>query len=242
MILRDRMLYAGIRTSRRFAALSWFQRDFFYGLISVADDYGRFEADAEVLRTVLYGLSLGKVTERDVQGALLRFAAADIGLVKLYTVSGRGYGKVLNFRQTLQKRRGLYPDEEGGAPPEPELWPAFSLPEGKKEGKSPPPPAEAGGRNASLLVEPERAEPRAKFSRRPTRRLPKLEDLREDLRVIEAEMTDILRPGGCAFNVQPTGAKADRLEKLFAQREALTETIERTREALAERAREETAA
>jgi hypothetical protein len=141
MMLRDRMVYAGIRTSKRFARLTWFERDMFMGLLLVADDYGRFEADADTLRTVLFGPLLSKVSARDVQRSLMRFAAPEIGLVKLYTVKDRGYGKVINFRQTLTRRRALYPDEEDGPPREPELFqPSPPLPplaapvkEGKKE-------------------------------------------------------------------------------------------------------------
>jgi hypothetical protein len=147
MMVRDRMVYGGIRTSKRMARLSWFQRDLFHGLLLVADDYGRFEADAETLRTVLFGPLLAKVSVRDVQAGLLRCAAADVGLVKLYTVRGRGYGKVVNFRQKLAKRRALYPDEDDGPPPEPELFTpaaecgATDRKERKKEGSAGAAPA-----------------------------------------------------------------------------------------------------
>ncbi len=237
MTLRDRMVYAGIRTSRRFARLSWFERDLFQGILHVADDYGRFEVDVGMLRTVLYGPSLHKVSERDLQGALLRFGEVGIGLVKFYAVAGRGYGKVLNFRQTgLTKRRGWYPDEEGVVP-EPEL--VFTASEGKKEGESPQPPAAAGGRNPSEFSEA--AELPAVRQRRPSRRLPKLADLHEELDAISEEMRGIMRPGGCAYNVAPTGEKAARLDKLFAQRNALEDTINRVRDELSQRNKEELA-
>lgn len=106
------MVYAGIQTSRRVARLSWMQRDVFRSLLHICDDYGRFEADAGMIRAVLYAPILDKVTERDVQAALLRCAETGVGLVKLYTVHGRGYGKVINYRQNLKKRRAFYPDEE----------------------------------------------------------------------------------------------------------------------------------
>jgi hypothetical protein len=120
----------------------------------VADDFGRFEADAEKLRTVLYGLLIAKVSARDVQGALA--ACQDAGLVKLYRSGGRGYGKVINFRQKLANRRALYPDEEE-PPPEPELFTSVPvgvfvpLKEGRKEAPHSPPP-EAGGGNRSATA------------------------------------------------------------------------------------------
>lgn len=152
MTLRDCMVYAGIQTSRSVAKLNWFQRDFFRGVLHACDDYGRFEADAGLLRTVLYAPMLDKVTERDVKGALLRCAEASVGLIKLYTVRDRGYGKVVNYRQTnLKRRRALYPDEDDAD--DPDLFstaPPGDAPiqrERKKEGRGsargapkPPPP------------------------------------------------------------------------------------------------------
>jgi hypothetical protein len=231
MILRDRMVYGGIQNSRRMAKLSWFQREFFRGLLHAADDYGRFEADAELLRSVLFALDLSKVSKRDVQEALLRCAAPEVGLVKLYTVKGQGYGKVINFRQTLKKRRGLYPDEEGDTP-EPELFaePATAAPvkERKKEEKIPLYPPPAGDRNSFSW------EGRTEATARPrrVRRLPSLDNLKTELAEVEAEMTTILRPGGCAYNVQPEGEKLTRFHQLEKQREQLKKSIQTTRAAL----------
>lgn len=227
MTLNDRMVYAGIVNSRRMAQLTWFQRDFFRSLIHAADGHGRFEADAVLLRSVLYGVLSHKVSVRDVQEAMTR--CHQLGLVKLYQVEGRGYGKVINYRQTLAKRRALYPDEDGPRP-EPEL---FENSSGKKEEKSPQPPAAAGGGNASLAG----TKPPKRFARR----LPKPDTLRDELAGIEREMTEILRPGGCAFNTTPPPEKQARLDKLFAEREKMMETIELVREELVRRAAEDVA-
>ncbi len=171
MIVRDCMVYCGIQTSRRFARLTWFQRDFFRGLLHVCDDYGRFEADVGMLRTVLYAPALEKVSERDVKEALLRCADDSLGLVKLYTRRGRGYGKVINYRQnSLKNRRALYPDD---ADDEPELFPvgppggAPLQSEGKKEGRGrarnarhAPPPDAAPVPDNEAWVASLRADPR----------------------------------------------------------------------------------
>lgn len=224
MMLRDRMVYAGIQNSKKMARLSWFQRDFFRGLLHVADDYGRFEADVEMLRTVLYVRQLSKVTMRDVQDALLRCAAAEVGLVKLYTVEGRGYGKVVNFRQTLQKRRALYPDE-GNALPEPDLFGAGPEPppERRKEGKAPQPPAEAGG---SIFPSP--LPEAARFARRrsPERTLKAAQD---ELAAVEQRMTEILYPGGCAHKVTPIGPKREEFDRLSHRRNQLLNTVSAAR-------------
>lgn len=238
MMLRDRMVYGGIQTSRRMARLTWMQRDFFRGLLHVADDYGRFEADAEMLRAVLYGPMLSKVSVRDVQEALMRCAASEIGLVKLYTVEGRGYGKVYNFRQTLMKRRALYPDEDGAAQ-EPELFPAGAPepppPERKKEGKSPQPPAAAGGSITSSFS-PEPGPSSAPAVRYTRRRSPErtLAASRDELEEVEKEMTEILYPGGCAHKVAPTGQKLNRFNELAARRKELKAAANAAREQLQE--------
>lgn len=142
MTLRDCMLYAGIRTSRRFAGLTWFQRDFFYGLLHAAWPAGRFEADVGVLRAALYAPMLLKVSPRDVQDALVK--CRELGLVKLWTDdSGRGWGEVVNYRQHGLKKRKRSDEEPPPEPPPaddgPELFPKAGPPpdqiEGKKEGR-----------------------------------------------------------------------------------------------------------
>jgi hypothetical protein len=227
-MLRDYMLYAGIRTSRRFCRLSWFQRDLFVGLLHACDDYGRFEADAEKLWAVLYALDRARVSKRDVQEGLLRFTAADIGLVRFYTVRGVGYGKVHNFRQNgLKKRRALYPDEDGS---EPELFtgPPVETVSGRKERrKSPHSPPPAGGEDTPLT----QTKPRQPARFRRAVRLDTLNDERERL---EDEMRAILRPGGCAYAVEPT--QPEKQKRLAALRQAhaeLCELITRRRAELA---------
>lgn len=229
MKLCDRMVYAGIVNSRRVAALSWFHRDVFRNLLHVADGYGRFEADAGMLRAVLYAPMLSKVSDRDVQGALV--ACHQAGLVKLYTVEDRGYGKVLNFRQSLSKRVALYPPEPGEQEPElfggigsgePSAAPGTS--ERKKEGNSPHNPPPAGGSPSHDLggqAAPNRAATR---NRSPERQRKSATD---ELDAIERELTEILYPGGCAFKVTPTGDKLDRYTSLMKRRAALKARLEK---------------
>lgn len=137
MTMHDCMLYAGIRSSRKFARLTWFQRDFFYGLLHAAWPAGRFESDVEVLRAAVYAPLLPKVTKRDVQDALVK--CHEVGLVKLWTDdSGRGWGEVTNYRQTGLRKRKPADDGSPPLPPAPESEPDLFRPaekEGKKEGE-----------------------------------------------------------------------------------------------------------
>lgn len=232
MTLRDYMVYAGIRTSRRFCKLSWFHRDLFMGVLHACDDYGRFEADAEKLWSVLYALDRARVTMRDVQEGLRRMGAQEIGLVKYYTVRGVGYGKVHNYRQTgLKKRRALYPDEVGH---EPELWeppPVEVAPERKKE-FSPHSPPPAGGGEA--LPDTEQAAKATALPVKPARfrRAERLETLHEERERIEEEMRAILRPGGCAYNIEPTGEKRARFDALKAAHAEVLARVDRRRREL----------
>lgn len=230
MVIRDYMVYAGIRSSKRVSKLSWFHRDLFHGVLHACDDYGRFEVDVDELRSALYGLDLAKVSKRDVQDGLMRLGAMDVELVKYYTVRGKAFGKVYNYRQNgLRKRRALYPDEDG-VTPEPELFPVSAVQsppeERKKEEKSPLTPRLAGGCD-SHGVAGQGAEPsEAGMGKRPRaprreRRMPSIAAMSEELRLVEAEMTDILLPGGCAYKVTPQGDKAVRFARLTKQRAQL---------------------
>lgn len=122
MKIRDRMIYAGVVTSdlkRRHPA---HLREFYRDLLHCCDDHGRFEASPALLRAVLYATILDRVSERDVQSYLRTLHVA--GDIKLYTVGGRGYGKVTKWRQTgLTKLKAEYPPEED----EPQL--ALGVPE-----------------------------------------------------------------------------------------------------------------
>lgn len=112
MKLRDRMIYAGVVMSdlkRRHPA---HVREFYRDILHVCDDHGRFEANVRDLRAVLFAPILDRVSERDVQGYLQALHVA--GDIKLYTVRGRGFGKVTKWRQLrLRKKVADYPDEDG---------------------------------------------------------------------------------------------------------------------------------
>ncbi|HWA07939.1 MAG TPA: hypothetical protein VG838_00580 [Opitutaceae bacterium] len=229
MILRDCLVRMGIVTSDRVCRLSPVVQLFFRNLLHICDGAGRFEARAAILRAVLYAPSLHKISERDVQGWLTQCHQA--GLVKLYTVGGAGYGKVLNYGQRDTKRRVLYPAEDGEqlslAPPEHEPGFFSSDQKGRKSPHSPPP-----GGEVSPSASSQAAEPPIRFRR--VKRLPRLDTLKDELHYLDLSVDEILRPGGCAYNVQPTDpekiAKLDRLKK---RRGEVTALLERVREEMA---------
>lgn len=140
MKLRDRMIYAGIVMSDLKRRHQPHIREFYRDLLHVCDDCGRFEANVRDLRSVLFAPILNRVSERDVQGYLQALHVA--GDIKLYTVRGRGFGKVTKWRQLRLKRKvAEYPDEDGeielplGEPGAVESGPSPPAPPLKKEGR-----------------------------------------------------------------------------------------------------------
>lgn len=227
MIVRDRMVRGGIVSSQRLGRLSWAAQIFFHKLLHVCDDAGRFESAPAILRSALFGAVLHKVSERDVQGFLV--ACHEAGLVKLYTVKERGYGEVLRFGQEgLRTRRVIYPGEESDKgdvlpgfgdsdPPPREPAPPPPSPVSarlKERRKSPQPPAVAGGDVASAIE-----------ARKTARQYRSAERAKERLREVETELMDVLRPGGCPYNVQPQGEKLVRYNQLMAERKDLLNTV-----------------
>ena len=107
----NRIIRDGLLTSERFDALNWREQCFFTRLLLVVDDYGRYDARAKVLRSILFPLSLDKVSQSDVESCLKSLEAA--GLVRLYEVAGKPYLEVLNFRQRVRAKVSKYPSPDG---------------------------------------------------------------------------------------------------------------------------------
>ncbi|RME71366.1 MAG: hypothetical protein D6781_04380 [Verrucomicrobia bacterium] len=110
MILRDCLVRHGIVHSRKVLSLRPAAQLFFRNVLHVCDGAGRFEADPDLLRAVLYGPILHKIQRGDVVRWLTECHQA--GLIKLYTVGGQGYGCVLNYGQRDRLRKVRYPSPE----------------------------------------------------------------------------------------------------------------------------------
>lgn len=108
----NRIIRDGLLTSEKFDALNWREQCFFIRLLLAVDDYGRYDARAKVLRSILFPLSLDKVSQSDVESCLKSLEAA--GLVRLYEVEGKPYLEVLNFRQRVRAKVSKYPSPDGG--------------------------------------------------------------------------------------------------------------------------------
>lgn len=103
----NRIIREGIITSESVNSLSWEAEIFYRRLLSVVDDFGRFDARPSVLRSALYPLKLDSMREDSVQRCLKSCEAAR--LVVLYSVEGKEYLEVTNFRQQVRSKNSKYP-------------------------------------------------------------------------------------------------------------------------------------
>lgn len=112
----DRILRQGILSSDRVNLLSWPAEVFYRRLMSVADDYGRYDARVPILRAYLYPLKQDRVSESDVAKWLGEGSKA--GLIRIYQVDKKDYLEILDFNQRLRAMKSKYPapDNIGGHP------------------------------------------------------------------------------------------------------------------------------
>ncbi len=105
-----RNLKPSICTSESMAALSWFAQVLFIRLIPTVDDFGRYDGRAQILRGHLFPLELDRMTEADIEGALVELEAQ--GMLRRYITDGRVYLELVSWRQHQQVRAAAskYPD------------------------------------------------------------------------------------------------------------------------------------
>lgn len=92
-----RLIRDGILTSERISSLSWEAEVFYRRLMSVADDYGLYDARVSILRSALYPLQLDKMSECNIQRSLAACEAS--GLILLYSYSGKPFLMIRDFGQ-----------------------------------------------------------------------------------------------------------------------------------------------
>lgn len=108
----NRILREGILTSPRMARLGWAEEVFYRRLHSVVDDFGRYYADAGLLRAACYPRQLNKVSDSDI-GKWLG-ACSDAALVRVYPAQdGESYLEVLDFAQQVRAKKSKFPGPMG---------------------------------------------------------------------------------------------------------------------------------
>jgi hypothetical protein len=93
----NRIVREAILTSERVASLGWPEEVFYRRLMSIVDDYGRTEANHQLLRSKCYPLQTDQVRAADI--ARWMAACQKAGVILCYEVGGKQYLEVLNFGQ-----------------------------------------------------------------------------------------------------------------------------------------------
>jgi len=107
----NRIIRDGILTSDAVHTLSTAAEVFYRRLMSVVDDFARFDGRLSIIRASCYPLLLDKVSEKDVQKWMQETMKA--GLVKGYVVDNKPYILYLNFKQHVRATKSKYPEPSG---------------------------------------------------------------------------------------------------------------------------------
>jgi len=108
----NRLIHESSRQSETLAQLSDFGERLFWRLVTVADDYGRFNASPMVVRAHCFAAMLDRIGDRQIAEALVELAHA--GAVRLYRVGEKQLGEFaawLNYQQCRAKK-SKYPGPE----------------------------------------------------------------------------------------------------------------------------------
>lgn len=104
----DRVVRQDILTSDAVNALSWPAEVFYRRLMSLADDFGRYEADVALLRAFLFPKKLSQVSDSDIVKWMGE--CSKTGLIRSYQVGNKGYLEIQKFGQRLRAMRSKYPE------------------------------------------------------------------------------------------------------------------------------------
>ena len=98
----NRIIKESINESKGLSECSLFAQDLYKRLITYADDYGRFNADTEIMRARLFPRELEEVTEHDLHEALTELVGN--GKISLY--------KGIDIKDCHKKMYGCFPKWE----------------------------------------------------------------------------------------------------------------------------------
>lgn len=105
----NRIIKESICTSDDINELTSEQEVFFYRLIVNCDDYGRFDARADIIRSRLYPLKVDKVKIKDIESWLA--ALINKKMVMVYDVDGKKYLQITNWgsHQQIRAKKSKFP-------------------------------------------------------------------------------------------------------------------------------------
>lgn len=106
----NRVIREGVITSDAINCLSFPAEVFFYRLMLRADDYGRYDARAGILRASLYPLKIGEIREADITRWMAECQKA--GLIVLYKVDDKQYIEIPKFDQRMRAKASKWPTHD----------------------------------------------------------------------------------------------------------------------------------
>lgn len=104
-----RMLREGILTSEKVDLLSPCAEVFYRRLMSVVDDYGRYDANPKLLRSACFPLK-DKLEASEILPWLQE--CIDAGLILFYRDKGKDYVQIENFGQQIRAKKSKFPEPQ----------------------------------------------------------------------------------------------------------------------------------
>jgi len=107
----QRFLRPGITTSQRFNAVSWPAQSLFARLLTLVDDFGRYESDFRLLRSHAFpfGDPSGKeIKLPDVEKMCAELAAA--GMAAFYKSGGKQFVQLFRWEERARAQSSKYPE------------------------------------------------------------------------------------------------------------------------------------
>src|SRR5438128_5185804 len=107
----QRFLRPGITNSERWNAVDWKCQSFFIRLLTLVDDYGRFDGRIPVIWAQCYAgwnaqhtdQIAEQITQKDVESMLLQIAAKSCNLVEIYEFEGKKVLQVTQWQERIRK-------------------------------------------------------------------------------------------------------------------------------------------
>jgi len=108
----NRIIREAILSSEKMASLAWPEEVFYRRLMSIVDDYGRTEANVQLLRARCYPLQTDQVRAADITRWMA--ACQKAGVILCYEVDRKQYLELLNFGQQ-QRSASKFPSPPSSA-------------------------------------------------------------------------------------------------------------------------------
>ena len=108
----NRVIKDSITCSKEIDSLTWFEEVLFYRLIVKVDDFGRFYADPQIIKSELFPRK-EDLTKKAVEDALKKIEK--VGLIRTYNWDGSPYLEITKWAEHQQRRAktSKFPDSKG---------------------------------------------------------------------------------------------------------------------------------